>query len=69
MKYVGFPDGLVETIENLKGWYKWICEERPFTNHYSILDGDTYCGEIFYSIDKSHDDSASLDIKLYKSDL
>lgn len=65
MKYVGFPKGLVESMENLLEWYKRIEKNRPHQNHYSIYDGDTYCGESFYHIDYEHNNSASLDIKLF----
>lgn len=66
MKYVGFPNGLHETMENLQNWYKWIKESRPYVNHYSIYEGNLYCGESFYNIDFNHDNSACLDIKLFK---
>ena len=66
MKFVGFPNGLKETMENLNKWYKWIEKSRPNTNHYSIYNGDEYCGESFYSIDNERDNIASLDIKLFE---
>ena len=65
MKFVGFPDGLHETDESMKEWLEWIDSLKPYGNHYSIYDDDVYCGEAFYSIDREHGNSASLDIKLF----
>jgi RimJ/RimL family protein N-acetyltransferase len=67
MKFVGFPEGLHETMENLIEWYRWVENTRPNVNHYSIYDRKVYCGEAFYQIDYNHDNSASLDIKLFNS--
>jgi len=66
MKYVGFPDGLIVSLEDLHKWYQRIEQERPNVNHYSIYVDDIYCGESFYAIDHEHDFSACLDIKLFK---
>ena len=66
MKFVGFPEGLHETDESMRRWINRIISSRPATNHFSVFDNDVYCGEAFFSIDKKHDDSASLDIKLFK---
>lgn len=66
MKFVGFPDGLHETDEDMAEWFHWILSARPIVNHYAIFDGDIYCGETFYEIDIEHDNSAALDIKLFK---
>ena len=65
MNFVGFPDGLHETIENLERWLARIEAKRPLTNHYSVYEDGVYCGEAFYSIDTTHDNSAALDIKLF----
>ena len=65
MKFVGFPDGLLQTDDEMKAWLDWIESERPQVNHYSIFDGSVYCGETFYSIDSKHGNSASMDIKLF----
>ncbi len=65
MHFVGFPNGLHQSDEDIKDWYVWIESARPNTNHYCIFDGNTYCGECFYRIDFEHDHHASLDIKLY----
>ena len=64
MKFVGFPDGLHETDEEMKDWYSWIESGRPALNHYSIFENGQYCGESFYNIDAEHK-SAALDIKLF----
>ncbi|MEL3911735.1 GNAT family N-acetyltransferase [Treponema pedis] len=66
MQFVGFPDGLVQSDADMKSWYKRIKAEYPRTNHYSIYDDGTYCGEAYYSIDGEHNFLASLDIKLLK---
>lgn len=64
MKFVGFPNGLVETDEEMESWYRWIESNRPVLNHYSIFEDGKYCGESFYRIDAGHQ-SAALDIKLF----
>ncbi len=64
MKFVGFPDGLHETDEEMKDWLHWIESNRPGLNHYSIFADGKYCGESFYEIDAEHK-SAALDIKLF----
>lgn len=65
MRFVGFPDGLHRTDEEMRGWYRWIEANRPTLNHYSIFDDGKYCGESFYSVDAEHR-SAALDIKLFE---
>jgi len=66
MKFVGFPDGLCETMDGMVRWYMWIENNRPRVNHYCIYaDGFGYCGEAFYALDPDHDHLASLDIKLF----
>jgi Acetyltransferases, including N-acetylases of ribosomal proteins len=64
MRFVGFPDGLHQTTEEMKGWFRWIESNRPVLNHYSIFEDGNYCGESFYEIDAAHR-SAALDIKLF----
>ena len=64
MKFVGFPDGLHRTEEEMKNWFRWIESGRPVLNHYSIFEDGQYCGESFYRIDPEHQ-SAALDIKLF----
>ena len=65
MKFVGFPNGLGITMEKLE---KWLLNINVNENrkHYSIYDKSIgYCGETYYSIDKTND-LATLDIKLLK---
>ena len=66
MKFVGFPEGLHETDESMEKWFKWIASSRPNVNHFSVFDDGVYCGEAFFAIDAKHDNSASLDIKLFR---
>ena len=66
MQFVGFPNGLVETDEEMKNWFRWIESNRPVLNHYSIFEDGKYCGESFYEIDREHQ-CAALDIKLFGS--
>jgi len=64
MKFVGFPNGLGMTLEQLQKWYQHIESSRPRINHYSIYHLEIgYCGETFYAIDELQ--YASLDIKLF----
>ncbi len=65
MLFVGFPNGLQQSDEDMKNWYERIKSARPNINHYCIFDGCTYCGESFYQIDPKHDNRAALDIKLF----
>ena len=64
MRFVGFPDGLHRSSEEMQGWFQWIASNRPVLNHYSIFEDGKYCGESFYEIDTEHQ-SAALDIKLF----
>ncbi len=64
MRFVGFPDGLIETDEEMRNWFAWIASGRPARNHYSIFEDGQYCGESFYEIDGDHQ-CAALDIKLF----
>ncbi|MBE6989124.1 MAG: GNAT family N-acetyltransferase [Ruminococcaceae bacterium] len=64
MRFVGFPDGLNQTSEEMKNWFRRIESNRPVLNHYSIFEDGNYCGESFYEIDAEHQ-SAALDIKLF----
>lgn len=63
MCFVGFPEGLHETIEALENeWLPWV-QNPPFRQHYSIhADGIGYCGESFYNVDDHG--LACMDIKL-----
>ncbi|MBR4879238.1 MAG: GNAT family N-acetyltransferase [Clostridia bacterium] len=64
MKFVGFPDGLKQTDEQMEKWVERISASRPQRNHYSVFEDGRYCGESFYSID-ADTLSASVDIKLF----
>lgn len=62
MRFVGFPNGLHETMEHLENeWLPWI-ETSPVCRHWSIYADSIYCGESFYSIDNTG--LAAMDIKL-----
>lgn len=61
MKFVGFPEGLHRTVEQLEQWVKRI-QNPPHRLHYSIYDGAEYCGETFYDVDETG--LAGMDIKL-----
>lgn len=64
MKFVGFPNGLSQTAEQMKEWYEYINKGRPQINHFSIFDNGRYCGETFYEINPLNG-SAALDVKLF----
>lgn len=64
MRFVGFPEGLHQTDEEMQAWFRRIEANRPARNHDSIFEDGTYCGESFYEIDPEHQ-SAALDIKLF----
>lgn len=62
MRYVGFPEGLHESMENLEyNWLPWV-QKPPLRQHWSIYDGGVYCGEAFYNVDETG--LAAMDIKL-----
>lgn len=65
MKFVGFPEGLQETDESMKKWFSRI-SAKPTAKHFSVFENDVYCGEAFFDIDVNHENSAALDIKLFK---
>ena len=65
MKYVGFPEGLSETEENIRGMILRTAANRPRSNYYAIYEDGVYCGETSYDIDEDTK-SASLDIKLFR---
>lgn len=60
MKYVGFPDGIHQSMEQMVNWLKWALN-KPNRMHYSIYEDGKYCGETFYNVDDKY---AALDIKL-----
>ena len=62
MRFVGFPNGLQETMEHLEQeWLPWV-QNFPSRQHYSVYEKDTYCGEAFYDVDARG--YACMDIKL-----
>ena len=63
MSFVGFPDGLGITLEEMDEWLAWAIN-KPNRCHYSIYANEIgYCGETFYNVD-SETKTAALDIKL-----
>lgn len=64
MKYVGFPEGLENSDDEMREWYSSLEKRRPMANHFSIFEDDTFAGESFYSIDNGTK-RASVDIKLF----
>ncbi len=66
MKFVGFPEGLHETLEHLERfWLPWV-QQPPRRQHWSVYaDGVGYCGETFYEVDDTG--LACMDIKLLRS--
>lgn len=65
MKFVGFPNGLQQTDEDMARWYEWVRASRPRINHYSVFEDGVYCGETFYAINEKRGGSAAMDIKLF----
>ena len=63
MYFVGFPEGLHETIESLEeDWLPWV-QNPPSRQHFSIYESSVgYCGESFYEVDEMG--LACMDIKL-----
>lgn len=63
MCYVGFPEGLRETLEYLeKSWLPWV-QNPPKRQHFSVCSDEIgYCGESFYNVDEMG--LACMDIKL-----
>ena len=64
MRFVGFPEGLHETDEDLRAWIEHLPAARPLSNHWSVYEDGVYCGEANYCIDEESR-SASLDVKLF----
>ncbi|MBR6472801.1 MAG: GNAT family N-acetyltransferase [Firmicutes bacterium] len=65
MKFVGFPDGLHQTDEEMIEWLRWIDSMRPMGDHFSVYEDGVYCGESFYEIVKEDNYRARMDIKLF----
>lgn len=67
MSFVGFPEGLTKSEDEMKLWYDGLNRHRPLVNHFAIFLNDEYVGESFYRIDTRHDNLSNLDIKLFPS--
>lgn len=63
MHFVGFPNGLHESMEHLENeWLPWV-QNPPYRQHFSIYaKAIGYCGESFYDVDETG--LACMDIKL-----
>ena len=63
MRFVGFPEGLHETLEHLvNNWLPWV-QQPSLRRHYSVYAEEIgYCGEAFYDVDERG--LACMDIKL-----
>ena len=63
MCFVGFPEGLHESVDDLEQkWLPWV-QNPPMRQHYSIYHDELgYCGESFYEVDETG--LACMDIKL-----
>ncbi|MDD5293758.1 MAG: GNAT family protein [Candidatus Izemoplasmatales bacterium] len=65
MRYVGFPEGLKQSDQQMEQWLKWIVE-TPHTQHYTLKADDLgFVGESFYQLRSAHTE-AIIDIKLLK---
>ena len=42
MRFIGFPEGLRQTDEEMQNWFRWIESGRPARNHYSIFEDGKY---------------------------
>ncbi len=62
MKWVGFPDGMPQTVDELEGWFARLSESSR-SHHYVVENHGKFCGEVFYRVDDPPI-TASLDIKL-----
>lgn len=63
MRFVGFPEGLHQSMEELRSeWLPWV-QHPPIMQHYSVYaQGIGYCGESFYQVDETG--LACMDVKL-----
>ncbi|SRR6056297_4078208 len=64
MKWVGFPAGIDQNINDLKEWWEKI-QQNEKTHHFVVYTkkNDNFCGELYYKKDAKHK-RAGLDIKL-----
>ena len=44
MRFAGFPEGLRQTEEEMRGWFRRIEARRPGLNRYAIFEDGIYCG-------------------------
>lgn len=65
MRFVGFPEGLHKSEEEMQDWFRRLESRRPLTNHFAVFENGVFCGETYYRIDREHDSSAAMDIKLF----
>ncbi|SRR6056297_235991 len=62
MKWVGFPDGLNQTINDVRKWWEKI-QKSDQAHHFVVFNkNNKFCGELFYKKDPEHK-RAGLDIK------
>jgi RimJ/RimL family protein N-acetyltransferase len=62
MRWVGFPEGLGYTAEDIANWYRAL-QKRSNRWHFVVHSVETgFCGEIHYTVDRLHK-RAGLDIK------
>ena len=63
MSFVGFPEGLGSTLDEMDEWLTWALN-KPNRCHYSIYNDEIgYCGETFYNVN-AETGTSCLDIKL-----
>ena len=67
MFFVGYPDGLGCSMEDMRKWYNTISSGKSF-RHYSIYTDDLgYCGETGYALEENEffwNGNCGIDIKL-----
>lgn len=60
MRWVGFSEGLNQSQADIDAWYERL-QNKHNEHHFSIYDGNTYCGETFY---RYQEHNTTVDIKL-----
>jgi RimJ/RimL family protein N-acetyltransferase len=49
MRWVGFPEGLGYTAEDVASWYHAL-QKRPNRQHFVVHSAETgFCGEVYYT--------------------
>lgn len=62
MKWVGFPDGLGYSLQDMRKWYERLLS-TPERHHFLVQAEQVgFCGEVFYAVDGEYN-RAGLDIK------